>query len=98
MTFIGEPEILAIAETRGTDERLHSILTSYFHAYDCEFIGRRFSATGTMILFKRSNYSLVLQVPLSAFVSPVYSRVLIQHQVEIAEKERRQAQEQAACI
>jgi hypothetical protein len=96
MTFITESQIFIIAQTRGCESRADSILRSYFHMLDCHFIGRSMNGRISTLLFKRNDFGLVLSVPLDCFAHPSYARVLIQRQIEIAERERRAAQEEFA--
>jgi hypothetical protein len=97
MTFISEASIYAMSSIRGEGvrERFEACLHSYFGAWDCEYCGSVVAPGGVKVLFKRRDYALVLSVPLLAFQTPAYARVLIRRQLDLAECERRHAQETA---
>lgn len=95
MTFISEAQIYVMSTIRGegVEERFEVLLRSYFHSWDTDYISRSKTSTGTQILFKRTDFSLVLSVPVISFQTPQYARVLVQRQLDIAERERQQRQE-----
>ena len=93
--MINEKAVWEVSQARDCESRLTSLLKSYLWSWSAEYIGLRYTGTGVSIMFKRSNYGLVLSVPLSSFQTPTYARVLIQRQIDLAEAERRLAQETA---
>ena len=86
---ISEKVLWDLSQARGCEARFDDVCRSYFWSWNATFIGRRYTATGVSVLFKHNDCALVLSISLSAFQTPAYARTLIQHQLDVAECERR---------
>jgi hypothetical protein len=90
--MISESQIYTVSRVPHARTRLESLLRSYLWTWNAVFIGIDAKQN---VMFKAPDWGLVLSIPLHSFSAPMYCRSLIRSRLDSAEKERREAVEQA---